>query len=311
MDCLAYVFVCSLVPFRCQARQSSVDGREAIRRAAQPPGSFFPTPLASALSRRRDTLSFSFPHRVAVARIELIEIERRPSCPRTPFPSTRRVPPARSPGSSIRSTSSVFAPPSESRACAVRPWFRTPSCSPRAGNEGLSGRLQQLRKRGLAGLCEGLAQHLEQRETVGLCAVPFVEKAVAVREVFEFRAFDAGFVPRHFLPRATPRQRAEDRQARLEEVAIETGVVRNDEPDPFEQAADGRIVETLAAHHVVRNAVNRRRLGWNGKSRILEGVVPAEHATDERRFPRSISNTTTASSMTLSMSDPCPSFPYR
>ena len=132
-------------------------------------------------------------------------------------------------------------------------------------------------------VAERLRQHFEQRVAIGFGAVTVIEEAVPIREVLELGTRDAGVAPRHFLPRTAPRQRGEHGQAGLEELAVETSVVRDHDADGLEQLTDARVVDALAGDHRVGNAVNGGRRGRDRHARIFERVVGLEHASDGAR----------------------------
>ena len=86
----------------------------------------------------------------------------------------------------------------------------------------------------------------------------FVEKASAVRQVFQLVATHTHVVPRDVVLRAAKSHGLEQGKAWLKETAVERSVVRNDQLHVAQTILQGQFVEALPTHHVVGDVMDGR-----------------------------------------------------
>ena len=111
------------------------------------------------------------------------------------------------------------------------------------------------------------------------------EEAEAVSQIFELGRGHAFLRPGHLLQRAGPRQGFEDRQARFQERTVEARIVRNHQFHPVQQGSHPRIVDALAGHHVIGNAMHRGRRRRYRPARIFQFVEDVQYPVDLPAFP--------------------------
>ena len=140
--------------------------------------------------------------------------------------------------------------------------------------------VEQPPQAGLAGLGKRLVQQLEQCAAVDLATVGIVEEAGDPAQVLQLGAPEAFLRPGDLLQRTAPRQVREQGQPRLQEGAVERCVMRDDQRDAVHDRRDARLVQPLAGHHLVRDAVDFRRLRRYRKPGILEARIDLRDPDD-------------------------------
>ena len=114
--------------------------------------------------------------------------------------------------------------------------------------------------------------------------MPGVKEAKHESEVIELAAADAPGAPGHLIERAAKVHLAECGEAILEEGSVKSGVMADNEADPFQGLIQRAVVDFLPAHHFVGDTGKLHHLGRYRLARILKAFVARNHAVERAAF---------------------------